>query len=28
MILLLIVSAHAFSYHIRLWISSGFSAAC
>jgi hypothetical protein len=27
MILLLIVSAHAFSYHTRLWIRSGFSAA-
>ncbi len=28
MILLLIVSAHAFSYHTRLWINSGFLAAC
>ncbi|MFZ0762142.1 MAG: hypothetical protein WAM69_19505 [Candidatus Sulfotelmatobacter sp.] len=28
MILLLIVSAHAFSYHKRLWIRSSFSAAC
>jgi hypothetical protein len=27
-ILLLIVSAHAFWYHSRLWIRSGFSAAC
>jgi hypothetical protein len=27
-ILLLIVSAHAFSYHTGLWIRSGFSAAC
>jgi hypothetical protein len=28
MILLLIRSAHAFSYHTGLWIRSGFSAAC
>jgi hypothetical protein len=28
MILLLIVSSHAFSYHSRLWIRSSFSAAC
>jgi hypothetical protein len=27
-ILLLIVSAHAFSYHTRLWIRSRFSATC
>jgi hypothetical protein len=27
MILLLIVSSHAFSYHTRLWIGSSFSAA-
>jgi len=28
MILLLIVSAHAFWYHSRLWMGSSFSAAC
>ena len=28
MILLLIFSAHVFSYHSRLWIRSSFSAAC
>ena len=27
-ILLLIFSTHAFSYHTRLWIRSSFSAAC
>jgi len=28
MILLLIVSTHAWLYHSRRWISSSFSAAC